>query len=485
MRFQGRREAPKHLHPIDAATVAAAPTDANRPAVRVRRGLDARAVDGLRILAWMVGDLGACMLGIGLISWIGAPDRFLARALMSVAFWIAGLAVAGAYSPRRCETSKEEIRRVLTGALAGAIVASAILGSGAATPVFTLTVIVLGVAGLSRIAIRIIFGRLYDSGVGVKRAVLIGRGEMAADATARMTKFRRLRIVGYVGDGVESLDRLSGVDGLGRAVVSSGAEVVVVVPNGLTTSELEIVLAELDHLPVQVRIVPGVPRVHHARMHVSSLGELSVVSVERPGFSFWQRFVKRAMDVAGSTVALLLLSPVFLLIALAIVVDSGFPVFYRQRRVGARGVSFEVLKFRTMVPDADQKVSLLQQQNEMDGVLFKIRNDPRITRVGRILRKFSVDEFPQFWNILRGDMSLVGPRPPLQEEVDQYDRFLARRLNVKPGATGIWQISGRNDLPFEDYVRYDLSYVENWSIGLDLSIMFKTVPVLLFGKGAY
>jgi exopolysaccharide biosynthesis polyprenyl glycosylphosphotransferase len=311
----------------------------------------------------------------------------------------------------------------------------------------------------------------------------VGRGSTADEAIARLGKSPRTQIVGYVGEGITAAAPLGGFDSLAKVVTESRADVVFIVPNALEPQELEVILAELDSLPVDIKIVPGVPRVHHARMHIMALGELSVVGVERAGLSSWQRALKRGIDITASAAALLVLAPVFAVVALAILIDDGRPVFYRQRRVGLRGKTFELIKFRTMIKDAERFVYSLE--NELDGLIFKVREDPRVTGLGRWLRRFSIDEFPQFLNILRGEMSLVGPRPPLPEEVSKYDRFLARRLNVRPGATGIWQISGRSDLPFEDYVRYDLTYVENWSVGLDLMIMLRTIPVLLFGKGAY
>jgi exopolysaccharide biosynthesis polyprenyl glycosylphosphotransferase len=193
---------------------------------------------------------------------------------------------------------------------------------------------------------------------------------------------------------------------------------------------------------------------------------------------------KRAFDVAVSGAAVALLSPLLLAVSLAIVVDSPGPVLFRQRRVGRNGREFWLYKFRSMRADAEAHLARLRDQNEADGPVFKMRNDPRITRVGRFLRKTSIDELPQFWNVLRGDMSVVGPRPPIPSEVREYHRWQRRRLSMRPGITCIWQISGRSDVKFDRWMELDLQYIDNWSFWDDLKIVFKTIPVVLIGKGA-
>ncbi|HXH35904.1 MAG TPA: sugar transferase [Plantibacter sp.] len=221
------------------------------------------------------------------------------------------------------------------------------------------------------------------------------------------------------------------------------------------------------------------------RIHFRPVEELPLIHVEIPQFEGGHHIMKRALDVGLTSVGLLLISPFLALIALAIKLDGPGPVLFRQERVGRNGERFTMFKFRSMITDAEAALPELMAQSEGNGVLFKMKNDPRVTRVGRILRKFSLDEFPQLWNILTGDMSLVGPRPPLASEVAEYEKDVHRRLHIKPGLTGMWQVSGRSDLSWDESVRLDLYYVENWSITGDLMIMWQTVKVVLKPVGAY
>lgn len=213
----------------------------------------------------------------------------------------------------------------------------------------------------------------------------------------------------------------------------------------------------------------------------STAGQVVVLSPQRNSYDLG---LKRTLDVVVSTLALLVASPIMAACALAIKAEHPTaPVVFRQRRVGLHGRQFTCFKFRSMVPDAERRRETLLARNEMNGPVFKIRDDPRITRVGRVLRKFSLDELPQLWNVLRGDMSLVGPRPPLPDEVREYQPDFRRRLAFRPGLTCLWQVSGRNAIDFERWMQLDLQYVDNWSLGLDLVILLKTIPAVLFGSG--
>jgi exopolysaccharide biosynthesis polyprenyl glycosylphosphotransferase len=207
--------------------------------------------------------------------------------------------------------------------------------------------------------------------------------------------------------------------------------------------------------------------------------------VEIPQFEGGKHVLKRAFDFFVSGIALLLLSPLFLAIAVLVKLDDNGPVVFAQERVGRNGERFTMYKFRSMVVDAEARLAALQEKNDGNGLLFKLKHDPRVTRVGHYLRKFSLDELPQLVNVFLGDMSLVGPRPPLPSEVEGYENHVHRRLYIKPGLTGMWQVNGRSDLSWEESVRLDLYYVENWSLTGDLVIMWRTVKVLTHPVGAY
>jgi exopolysaccharide biosynthesis polyprenyl glycosylphosphotransferase len=207
--------------------------------------------------------------------------------------------------------------------------------------------------------------------------------------------------------------------------------------------------------------------------------------VELPIYEGGKHVIKRGFDILVSATALVLLAPVFLIIAVLVRRDSPGPVFFRQQRIGRNGEPFSMIKFRSMVDDAEARLAELADQDDGNGVLFKLRADPRVTKIGRVLRTYSLDELPQLWNVLSGQMSLVGPRPSLPVEVEQYEQHVLRRLYLKPGLTGIWQVNGRSNLSWEESVRLDLYYVENWSLTGDLLILWRTVKVVLRPVGAY
>ena len=245
------------------------------------------------------------------------------------------------------------------------------------------------------------------------------------------------------------------------------------------------VARQFERHPAHMIVVPALTDVAARRVRVRPIGGIPLVFVEPTRGHLAARASKRLFDLVGSSLLILAAAPVILATALAIKLEDGGPVFFRQTRVGRDCRLFEVLKFRSMCTEAEDLKRDLVAHNEGQGVLFKIARDPRVTRVGRFIRRFSIDEIPQFINVWRGDMSLVGPRPALPVEVERYEEQVLRRLDVRPGITGLWQVSGRSDLSWEDTVRLDVSYVDNWSMMQDLSIVLRTIPAVLRGAGAY
>lgn len=241
----------------------------------------------------------------------------------------------------------------------------------------------------------------------------------------------------------------------------------------------------LEATGVDLAVAPALTDIAGPRIHTRPLAGLPLLHIEVPRYEGSTRWAKALFDFMGAVFALVVLSPVLLAIALLVKLSSPGPVFFRQERVGLNGVPFRMLKFRTMVADAEQLLAGLAADNEGKGLLFKLKDDPRITRLGRVLRRYSLDELPQFFDVLKGSMSIVGPRPPLPREVEKYEPHVRRRLLVKPGITGPWQISGRSDLNWEDGVRLDLYYVENWSLMGDLVLIWRTVKAVVSQRGAY
>jgi exopolysaccharide biosynthesis polyprenyl glycosylphosphotransferase len=305
-------------------------------------------------------------------------------------------------------------------------------------------------------------------------------------------------VVGVCTPGVPQLENIV-VPGLGsvrvfpyegdirHAIAASQADTVALTSAGeLGPEGIRDLSWQLEKLGVDLVVSPGIVDVAGPRLTVRPVADLPLIHVDKPQYRGAQRFQKRAFDVCFSLLALLAASPVMIVAAVAVKVTSHGPVFYRAERIGQDSVPFRMIKFRTMVVDADRRLAEVAELNDSaGGVLFKIREDPRVTRAGRFLRRYSIDELPQFINVLLGEMSVVGPRPPLRSEVETYDHRVWRRLLVRPGITGLWQISGRSDLAWEDSVRLDLSYVENWSMLSDLAIAAKTVGAVRRGSGAY
>jgi exopolysaccharide biosynthesis polyprenyl glycosylphosphotransferase len=244
-------------------------------------------------------------------------------------------------------------------------------------------------------------------------------------------------------------------------------------------------LWDLEPMGVDLVVSTGVMDVALSRLVMRPNAGLPLLHIEKPQYHSAKRFKKHAFDFFFALSALIGTLPILVITAIAIKITSRGPVFYSSERIGIDGKPFAMLKFRTMVDDADNQLANLLDANENDGLLFKIRNDPRITPVGRVLRRFSIDELPQFINVLRHEMSVVGPRPPLRREVEAYDCELIRRLLVMPGVTGLWQVSGRSDLPWNEGVRLDLSYVDNWSMVGDILIIAKTLRAVFDRTGAY
>ena len=244
-------------------------------------------------------------------------------------------------------------------------------------------------------------------------------------------------------------------------------------------------ILKCEEVGLKIHIRADIAHSLFARTYLSKVADIPLLTLSTTPYSAGEVVLKRLLDVVVSLAGLVILSPLVALISVLVKVESRGPAYFRQVRCGLNGRRFVLLKFRSMVHDAERQQKALEGLNEMTGPVFKMRNDPRITRIGAFLRKTSLDELPQLWNVLRGDMSLVGPRPPLPSEVQKYERWHRRRLSMKPGITCLWQVSGRNAIDFEEWMKLDMQYIDNWSLGLDFKILAKTIPAVLSSRGAH
>jgi len=299
-----------------------------------------------------------------------------------------------------------------------------------------------------------------------------------------------LRILGYVEvdparDGDRIRDVLGSIADIPTIIEDNVVDEIIFVGSEPRDLEgLDDVLTVCKEQGVKTRVAADFFPVKVSRVSMEFLENVPIITFSATPDHAFALLVKRLMDILGSALALLVSSPLMLILAVLVKFTSKGPVIYRQVRCGLYGRKFVLYKFRSMCEGAEDVLWEIKHLNEMDGPVFKMRNDPRVTPLGRILRKTSLDEWPQFWNVLKGDMSLVGPRAPLPEEVKEYTRWQRRRLSVKPGITCLWQVSGRNEIDFQEWMKLDLFYIDNWSLLLDLKILLRTFPVVLLGKGS-
>jgi len=410
--------------------------------------------------------------------------------------WVVALGATRSRSLRLVGAGLEQYRRVLTGSVCFAC------GLGIAAVVLDLQVSPLCFAvALSSGLVSALVGRWLVRRVVVGRRIrgesltptlVVGPANQAAELIADL---RRRPDAGYSACGVclqadapgatiPDQVRHHPAEQLAAAALS-GLYGAVMVCDGLDGAAVRSLAWELENSPVEMILLPRLADVAGPRLQVSDVEGLALVHVDLPQFSGRKLWWKRGFDLIFSALALILLLPVFLLVALLIKLDDGGPVIFRQERIGRNGKPFVIHKFRTMCVDAEAQIDALIQSCGGEALLFKLEHDPRVTRLGAMLRRYSIDELPQFWSVIRGGMSVVGPRPQVSREVAEYTDRHYRRLLIKPGITGLWQVSGRSELSMEESIRLDLRYVENWSIMGDLTIIVKTVRVVVLPSGAF
>jgi len=422
------------------------------------------------------------------------PSVALLTGILIVAYWL-----EGAYRPDRGRLFFDEFaivfRGTITGIAAMIVIVFLVWPNYYSRLIFGYAgVATLFLLGMARAAERYVVGCRRRHGLGVDRVLIIGAGEVAHSIMRTVCARPELgyQIVGFLdtdpsraSTDIGRFQALGKVDSLGAVLADTAIDEVIVTLPWTMHGRIQGVMDECERQGVSVRIVPDLFQMTLSKVEVDNLNGIPLMGIREPVLRDWQVLTKRALDVVLAVVGLIVLAPVFLVIAVAIRLDSPGPIIFRQERIGKQGEKFVCLKFRSMCADAEAQIATLRSRNEASGPLFKMRRDPRRTLVGRLLRRTSLDELPQLWNVLRGEMSIVGPRPALASEVQQYAPWHQRRLEVAPGITGLWQVSGRADLTFDEGVLLDVYYIENWSLFLDLRILVKTVPCVLLGSGAY
>ena len=354
--------------------------------------------------------------------------------------------------------------------------------------------IIVALLSLSRLIKRWVLESRMRRGLGVDRVLIVGAGEVGRRLMRNIVAQPELgyQVIGFVDDDAEKkrtdigrFKALGGVDNLPRVVQEEAIDEVIITLPWMHHRKILGIMRQCEREQVRARIVPDLFQLALSRVDIEDLGGIPIIGVKEVSITGWNLAFKRASDLVISLAALILLSPLMLLISVIIKLDSPGPILFKQVRVGKGGRRFVFYKFRSMRHGAEEERRQLADRDEVVGVTFKIRNDPRCTRVGRLLRRASLDELPQFYNVLRGEMSLIGPRPAIPSEVEQYQEWHRRRLEIPPGITGLWQVSGRSQLTFDEMCLLDIYYLENWSPLLDLKIALKTAPAVLAGRGAY
>ncbi len=486
------------------------PAPAGRPLLRAVDGPDALPMrhappwERRHRLVLVLLDLGLVAVA-SVIAFVtrfgaqGAADAYLVGTLVLPPAWVAVVALGRGYESRFLGTGPEEYRRLFD---AGLRLFAVTAGSAYALKVdvargylFVAFPVALLLTVAGRLVARRLLGRLRALGRCTHAVVAVGSERSVAELITTLTREPRagFRVVaacvaGRDGAAIEGVPVLGDPAGVVAALRVTGADTVAVTAwSTLGPAELRRLSWELEGSGVDLVVAPSVTDIAGPRISIRPVAGLPLLHVEEPEFSGSRRLVKTALDRSVAAVALVVFSPVLVVSALVVRLGSRGPALFRQTRVGVDGTSFTMLKLRSMHTDAEQRLHDLAEGNDhgTEGMLFKLRQDPRVTPVGRFLRRYSLDELPQLINVLRGDMSLVGPRPPLPTEVDRYADDARRRLLVKPGLTGLWQVSGRSDLSWEESVRLDLHYVENWTLALDLVILWRTFAAVVGRRGAY
>jgi len=499
----------EHAEIADLAERVAVPARTRRRSWGVRYA-SRLAVTDLLALALASAAVHLLTLPNHQVALVGEPTYlpYVALTVSLLVVWAFALSWSGSRDPKSIGYGALEYKRIIqaTFAVFGVVAIASYLFKLDLPRSYLLIMMPAGLVALlaSRFVWRRWLHRRRDVGSYMSNVLAVGN---IHTVTELLRDLRRAPRAGYkvigvcVSQGPRSVDAdsqellaidgvpvLGGLDDVAAIVRTSGADTVAVTATAsFGPSAVRKLSWELEDTDAELILAPALTNIAGPRIHTQPVAGLPLIHVDRPTYRGANRILKKSFDLVGSVILVLLFSPVLLAVAAAIKLTSSGPVFFRQDRVGINGEIFRMIKFRSMVVDAESRLEKLQDEHRDAGnvVLFKMKNDPRVTTVGKFIRRFSIDELPQLFNVVIGDMSLVGPRPPLKAEVDLYGDEARRRLLVKPGMTGLWQVSGRSDLTWDDTVRLDVYYVENWSITGDMVIIWKTAKAVVSSSGAY
>jgi exopolysaccharide biosynthesis polyprenyl glycosylphosphotransferase len=429
-------------------------------------------------------DLAALVFVYGAAATLAPNDAGVT--LLGIPVWVGALSAYRCYASRRVVRIMDEGKRVLRAALAATVVLAALnyLTGATAPREWVLWFCMASTVGVlsARLVARSVLSTARQNGLWLRKVVLVGANDEGVELRRMLQQDRYL---GYEVAGVVD----GGANGLGArvndALESSGAGGVIIAATAMDMAGTNHLIRDLTDRGIHVELTSSLLDVSPDRLTVRPLGRFPVVYIEPTLRHGWRALAKRSFDVTVALTTAVLTAPIWITAAIAVRLDSPGPVIFSQVRVGRNGELFRVHKFRSMVVDAEARLAELRSKNEADGPLFKMAADPRVTRSGRIIRATSIDELPQLWNVIKGEMSLIGPRPALPAEAEQWEGRLHERLRVRPGLTGRWQVHGRSSASFDDYARLDLYYVDNWSLTQDLAILARTIPAVLKRKGAH